>query len=264
MENIIFYLLIFCIGTICGSFFTLAVYRLPLKQDITHERSYCPNCSHKLTFWDMIPILSYIFLKGKCRYCKEKIRPRYLILETMTGVIFVCFAWALSMQMIDIFHIQKLLYFVVGLLYIMGLIILAGIYLEKRQIQIGVLIYETILVILYMCYLVISKQVAIIPCILYLTALGILWLLYEKEKQKKGVFLVAVCILCIVMAIYTHAVVFYITVIFTLLSVALHGILQSLLKKKQEKQKTIPIIYYLCICNCIALILVNGIAFYEM
>ena len=85
----ILYLLIFCIGTVFGSFFTLAVYRIPLRQDITHTRSYCPKCNHKLSFFDMIPILSYCFLGGKCRYCKEKIRPRYLILEILSGLIFV-------------------------------------------------------------------------------------------------------------------------------------------------------------------------------
>ena len=57
----ILYLLIFCIGTVFGSFFTLAVYRIPLRQDITHTRSYCPKCNHKISFWDMIPILSYVF-----------------------------------------------------------------------------------------------------------------------------------------------------------------------------------------------------------
>ena len=60
--DIVFYILIFCIGTLFGSFFTLAVYRIPLRQDITHTRSYCPKCNHRLEFLDMIPIFSYIFL----------------------------------------------------------------------------------------------------------------------------------------------------------------------------------------------------------
>ena len=80
----IFYIIIFIMGITFGSFYTLAVYRIPLHQDITHKRSYCPNCTHKLSFFDMIPILSYIFLGGKCRYCKQKIRIRYLLLEILT------------------------------------------------------------------------------------------------------------------------------------------------------------------------------------
>ena len=86
----ILYLYIFLIGITFGSFFTLAVYRIPLGKDITHTRSFCPNCNHKLGFWDMIPLFSYIFLGGKCRYCKQKIRPRYFILELLSGMVF-CF-----------------------------------------------------------------------------------------------------------------------------------------------------------------------------
>ena len=89
MINIISYTLIFIIGTLFGSFSTLAVYRLPLHENITHKHSYCPKCNHKLSFFDMIPILSYVFLGGKCRYCKSKIRIRYLLLEILTGVIFL-------------------------------------------------------------------------------------------------------------------------------------------------------------------------------
>ena len=71
-------------GTVFGSFFTLAVHRIPRKEDITHERSYCPNCNHKLGFFDLFPVLSYIFLGGKCKYCSNKIRPRYLIYKAIS------------------------------------------------------------------------------------------------------------------------------------------------------------------------------------
>ena len=61
----ILYILIFCIGTLFGSFFTLAVYRIPLGQDITHTRSYCPNCNHKFLqqyFLDSSPFIIILFL----------------------------------------------------------------------------------------------------------------------------------------------------------------------------------------------------------
>ena len=83
--NIFLYAIIFIIGTFFGSFFTLAVYRIPKKEDILIKHSYCPNCNHKLGFFDLFPVFSYIFLGGKCRYCKDKIRPRYLILELLSG-----------------------------------------------------------------------------------------------------------------------------------------------------------------------------------
>jgi len=94
--NLFLYLLLFIIGALFGSFYTLAVYRIPKRQDIIHTHSYCPNCNHKLGFLDLIPIISYLFLKGKCRYCKEKIRPRYLILEMLSGMLFVLIAFLIK------------------------------------------------------------------------------------------------------------------------------------------------------------------------
>ena len=141
MEQIIFYTLIFIIGTLFGSFFTLAVYRIPLHKDITHERSYCPKCNHKLSFWDMIPILSYIFLGGKCRYCKEKIRIRYLLLEVLTGMVFLLFAMSINLSIVP-FKIDQLIYLILGMFYIAGMIIIAGIDKERIQIQKSLILYE--------------------------------------------------------------------------------------------------------------------------
>ena len=62
-------ILIFIIGTIFGSFYNVVGYRLPNKMSIVFPSSHCPNCNHKLKFYELIPILSYLFLKGKCKNC---------------------------------------------------------------------------------------------------------------------------------------------------------------------------------------------------
>lgn len=82
-------LTVFIIGTLFGSFFTLAIYRIPRKQDITHTRSYCPRCKHKLGFFDCFPILSYVSTVGRCRYCKCFISIRYPLIELLSGFFFV-------------------------------------------------------------------------------------------------------------------------------------------------------------------------------
>ena len=79
----------FVIGTLFGSFFSLATYRIPRHQDILIKRSYCPNCKHNLGFFDLIPILSYIIGKGKCRYCKEKISIRYPMIEGLNCILYL-------------------------------------------------------------------------------------------------------------------------------------------------------------------------------
>ncbi|MCP4050469.1 MAG: prepilin peptidase [bacterium] len=78
-------------GAVFGSFFNMLIHRIPLEEDIVVKRSYCPACKHKLYFMDLIPLLSYIFLLGKCRHCKEKISIRYFICELLSTVlILIC------------------------------------------------------------------------------------------------------------------------------------------------------------------------------
>jgi len=126
-------------GTVFGSFFTLAVHRIPRKEDITHERSYCPNCNHKLQFLDLIPVFSYIFLGGKCRYCQNKIRPRYLLLEIFSGLVFLLLGLSYGINIET--TIPDFLHFVLFILFLCCIFIVGGIDKEKYMIPNGLLIY---------------------------------------------------------------------------------------------------------------------------
>jgi len=84
------YLLAVIVGLAIGSFLNVCVYRLPRNGSVASpKRSYCPHCEHTLSALDNVPVFSYIFLRGKCRYCKERISPRYMIVELMTAGLFV-------------------------------------------------------------------------------------------------------------------------------------------------------------------------------
>lgn len=87
--NLIYSIFMFIVGLLFGSFFTLAIYRIPRKQDIVKTRSYCPNCKHKLGFFDCFPILSYVSTVGRCRYCNKPISIRYPIIEFASGMVFL-------------------------------------------------------------------------------------------------------------------------------------------------------------------------------
>jgi len=80
-------ILIFFMGASFGSFLSLARYRLPLKQDIVFKRSYCPKCKHNLEFFDLIPVISFLSHKRRCKYCKEIIPIRYIFLELSHAII---------------------------------------------------------------------------------------------------------------------------------------------------------------------------------
>ena len=79
---------IFILGLVLGSFYTVVGERLPVNESIVTPPSHCPNCKHKLKFYELIPVLSYIFLRGKCLKCKSKIPLLSTIMEIVTGTLF--------------------------------------------------------------------------------------------------------------------------------------------------------------------------------
>lgn len=84
-------ILVFLLGLIIGSFLNVCIYRIPEGISIVTPGSFCPCCKHSLSWNDNIPLVSYIFLKGRCRYCGERISIQYPIVELLTGVIFFLF-----------------------------------------------------------------------------------------------------------------------------------------------------------------------------
>lgn len=88
-EAIIILCFIFIIGTIIGSFLNVVIFRAFSGESIVLPPSKCPDCGNKLKWYHNIPILSYIFLGGKCGFCKEPISIQYPIIEFLTGVIFL-------------------------------------------------------------------------------------------------------------------------------------------------------------------------------
>jgi len=80
---------VFLCGTVFGSFYNVVIYRIPKKMSVAEGRSMCPSCEHTLLAIDLVPILSWFLLKGKCRYCNEKISSRYAIIEFVTGCLFL-------------------------------------------------------------------------------------------------------------------------------------------------------------------------------
>jgi leader peptidase (prepilin peptidase)/N-methyltransferase len=103
----IIYILIFAIGAVIGSFVNVLIYRLPRELDFVRGFSFCPACKHRLMPRDLVPILSWLFLRGRCRYCGARISPRYLVVEA------VCGAAALLLYLYLPSPAQALLYFAV-------------------------------------------------------------------------------------------------------------------------------------------------------
>ncbi len=80
-------------GLAFGSFLNVCIYRLPLRLSVVKPRSACPGCARPIAFYDNIPLLSWLILRGRCRQCKTRISPRYLFVEVLTGVLFLACYW---------------------------------------------------------------------------------------------------------------------------------------------------------------------------
>lgn len=89
-------LFIIILGAVMGSFANVCIYRIPRKESIAYPPSHCPRCSARLRGIDLVPILSFLVLRGRCRYCKEAISARYLIVEIIMAIGFGVL-WSISM-----------------------------------------------------------------------------------------------------------------------------------------------------------------------
>jgi leader peptidase (prepilin peptidase) / N-methyltransferase len=87
--DIVMNVYVFIIGAILGSFYNVVIYRLPRKLSISRGTSFCPTCKHRIMPLELIPIVSFIFLKGKCAHCHTPISMRYPVIEFITGLTFL-------------------------------------------------------------------------------------------------------------------------------------------------------------------------------
>ena len=87
--NSLIILFIFIIGLIFGSFFNVCIYRIPRGENIAFPPSHCTNCNNKLKPLELIPVISYIILRGKCKNCSSKISIMYPLIEVLNGIIYV-------------------------------------------------------------------------------------------------------------------------------------------------------------------------------
>jgi len=88
-QTVILPLIIFIFGAMIGSFLNVVIYRIPKGESIAFPASHCQHCNTPLKWYHNIPILSWLFLRGKCAFCQEPIAKQYPIVEFITGMIFV-------------------------------------------------------------------------------------------------------------------------------------------------------------------------------
>ena len=89
MLELIFGIAFLLYGIVIGSFLNVLILRIPIKESFTTKRSHCMSCGHVLSWFELVPLFSFIFLGGRCRHCKEKISIQYPIVEGLNGGLYV-------------------------------------------------------------------------------------------------------------------------------------------------------------------------------
>lgn len=129
MDNLLSYsftylLTIFILGLCLGSFANVLIYRLPRNLSIFKPRSFCPKCNTSIKWYHNIPVISYILLSGKCKYCREKISIQYPIVEILNAIFFT-FLWVKSLNKLN---------FIIYSIFVFYLIVISFIDFEHKII----------------------------------------------------------------------------------------------------------------------------------
>ena len=139
LELIPIYITIFLFGIVIGSFLNVCIFRIPNHETVLTERSHCMKCGYQLSWYDMVPVFSWLCLGGKCRKCKTPISPQYPIVEAVNGILYmVVFA-------VNGFSLESILY----CLFVSALLVQSVIDWRTYEIPIGINIFILVLGILH-------------------------------------------------------------------------------------------------------------------
>jgi leader peptidase (prepilin peptidase)/N-methyltransferase len=115
-PNLVIAAIYFLFGLVFGSFLNVCIYRLPRELSVVSPRSACPNCGAPIAFYDNIPVLSWVILRGRCRNCGARISPRYAIVELVTGLLFALSFYSASSGPESI-KLSAFCFLIVGLIF---------------------------------------------------------------------------------------------------------------------------------------------------
>ncbi|MDE7130575.1 MAG: prepilin peptidase [Lachnospiraceae bacterium] len=168
--TILMYIIIFMFGIVIGSFLNVCIYRIPLQEDIVRVRSHCMSCGYKLEWYDLVPLFSFLFLRGRCRKCGAKLSVQYPLIEALNGILYVIIVCIHGV------NIDSLLYCLLG----SALIVLSVIDFRTYEIPFGINLFILALGLIrlaldyhnFLSYLIGSLAVSAFLTILYYASGG--------------------------------------------------------------------------------------------
>lgn len=235
--EIILGIIVFLFGTVFGSFYNVVIYRLPAEMSISKGRSMCFTCKHPLGPLDLVPLLSYIFLGGKCRYCKTKFSPRYFFVELLTGLLFLLayYKYSISIELI-------LMCIFFSMLVIVGFIDWDTFYIYDDVLKIFAVLLGIVLVIDKKTDVMPNILGALIGAAIYAAIYFLSKIIFKQEAFGQGDIYLNAVIGLVIGSPYIA-----ITSIFSFFVGLFFIIIFKLLGRKFEMRQEIPFGPYMCI-----------------
>lgn len=175
--QIIYLIIFFILGCHMGSFYTVIGMRLPKHEDFFFSRSHCDKCNHPLSMLDMIPVLSYLLLKGRCRYCHKKISNISTYMEIFTGVLYALSFWIFGFSyellvalglvtLLSIISVSDIMYYIIPdelLIFFTGYFLIAnalnkGVEQALMSVMSGVILFAIMYLIMTLGNFIFKKE----------------------------------------------------------------------------------------------------------
>ena len=245
------------LGGLWGSFANVCIYRLPKGKGVVSGRSFCPNCKKLITWKDNIPIISFLFLNGKCRSCKKKISPKYLIVELITIIYFLVVYYLFGIS------ISTLLFLFLGLSFVIIF------FIDLKHFIIPDVITFPLMALGFIKSFIPNLDPLFPYYVLSLIGgvfgYGIIWgiiFFYKQVKKKEGMGLGDAKLLAVIGFWFgLDAVPF---IIFLSSTIALISVAPDLIKKSKKMSTQIPFGPYIIAANLIFLLLEDKLKFFIL
>lgn len=257
--NTIFYIIIFVIGALLGRLYWTLIKRIEKGRGV---HSYCVNCGEKIKVFEKVPIISYIFLKGKCRHCGKKLEIQYIILEIATGLLFLGIVHGLNI--INDINAGKVISLIFIALYLSYIILVSGLDKKTKNMPASLLAYGVGITIIYILHLCIIEEV-IYRYVIYLVMIVILLLanIINAKKRAQGSYLIDLLTMLLIMLIFTGEFVCILTIIGTLISISIYLPIKKM-QNKMQKGKTsfnskLKIVFIMGCLNLLSLLVLTNI-----
>jgi len=216
-------------GIIIGSFLNVCIYRIPKGESIVYPGSHCMTCKHPLNRLDLVPVLSFLFLKGRCRYCNQKIPSRYMAIELLTGllygVVYLKFGLSLELIMYATF---------IALLIVLTMIDSDHMLLPTKIILFGAglgIVFRSVQAVLYH-----DVRFFIYPIVAAFIGYGLFYVTFYLAKlllKKEGLGFGDVRLIGM-LAIYLSVRLTFLTIFLASILASLYGLVLLYIKKKSE------------------------------